>query len=542
MNRRIPSLTWLASLTLIGLVSCTQAPVESPEAARWWGHVVELANDDMEGRNTGSAGYDRAAAYVADEFARYGAIPGNGDSFLQTVEFTSRKIVEDQSSLELIRDGEATSLTLGEHANFSVNLAPAKSVEADLVFVGYGMTIPEIGHDDFANVDVRGKVIVYTRGAPKALTGPLRAHMQSSRERWKVHQAAGAIGSMYLPNPKFMDVPWERSTLRRLEARMTLADPEYDAAPGKQVSISVNPEHADMLFEGTGHTFDELMEYANNEEALPTFALPHSMRGKLEFEVENLKSPNVVGIIEGSDPELKNEYVVLSGHLDGLGVGGAVDGDRIYNGAIDNASGIATMIEIARMMQEEGVELKRSLILLAVTGEEKGLRGSEYFARNPTVDGRIVACINMDMYMPIIPFEHLITYGIDESDLGDLMPGLAEKYGVSLMPDPAPDRNIFVRSDQYSFIKTGVPSLSFKFGAVADSEDDALLKAWLKERYHAPSDDLDQPVDKEAAVAFTKLLKDLCTQVANADERPRWKDDSFFKRFAVDEPVAQAGN
>lgn len=540
MKTRSVYVVGLAAVVAMGVTACEQAAVESPEATRWWSHVEYLASDDMEGRNTASEGYAAAADYVARQFASHGAVPGADGSFLQPVPFTSRRYDEDGSSLTLVRDGQETPLELGEQATFSMSLDPAEHVEAELVFVGYGMTVPEIGHDDFADVDARGKIIVYTRGAPEALKGPLRAHMQSTEERWRTHRAAGAIGSMYIPNPKFMDVPWERSSLRRFEARLTVDDPALNRTPGKKVSIAINPEHAEMLFEGSGHTFAEIIAAANREEALPTFPLRYSVVADVAFDVESVESPNVVGIIEGSDPELKNEYVVLSGHLDGLGVGGAVKGDSIYNGAIDNGSGIATMLEIARQLHEEDVELKRSLALLAVTGEEKGLLGSAYFAAHPTLDGPIVANVNMDMYMPVIPFEHLIVYGIDESDLGDLMPALVESYGVSLMPDPQPDRNIFVRSDQYNFVKKGVPALSFKFGAPEGSADDEILKAWIKERYHSPQDDTDQPVDKEAAASFTRLLRDLCVEIANGSEPPRWKDSSFFKRFATGEQVARA--
>ena len=530
-----------ASLVVLGLIAfaaCSQQP--SPPASSWWSHVQVLSTDEMGGRNTGSEGYRKAAEYVAEQFAKYNVQPGNGDSYLHAVRFISRTVREDACSVELVgQDGTTTTLTLGTDAELGMSLESAPLTEADLVFVGYGLKVPEIGHDDFEGIDLEGKVAVYMKGAPRALTGPLRAHAQSLEERWRHMRAAGVIGQVYLSNPKSNDVPWERSTLRRLTASMTLADPVLDKTPGRQLQVTMNPEHSQVLFEGTEYTFAQLLELADAEEVLPRFSLPRKVRAKVAFDKEELASDNVVGILRGSDPILKDEYVVLSGHLDGLGIGGEIDGDDIYNGAMDNASGIATMIEIARIAQEEEIEIKRSLVLLAVTGEEKGLLGSRAYAVAPTVPrDAIVANVNMDMYLPIHAFTHLITYGIDESDLGGYIPALADEYGVLVQPDPQPDRNIFIRSDQYNFVLAGVPALSFKFGAEPGSPEETMQKDWLTERYHAPSDDLTQPVDKEAAAKFTRLLLDLCVQVANAPERPQWMDASFFKRFVPAEPVA----
>ena len=532
MNTRLAIRTTALVLVSLLTVSCGNEP--TTDADRWWEHVVALSTDEMEGRDTGSEGYRKAAEYVAGQFEHYGAGPGNGDSYFHTVDFVWRKIREPESSLTFIsNDGTEREITLGREAKFGMGLDPAPEVEADLVFVGYGLHVPEIGHDDLAGIDLEGKVAVYLTGGPESLTGPLRAHVRSTEERWKHMRAAGAVGQIYLPNPKHIDIPWERSKLNRLTATVTLADPGLDRTPDRQVLIIFNPEYVDLLFEGTEHTYESLLALADSKEVLPRFDLPLRVRATNAHDRKNLTSDNVVGIVRGSDPELADEFVVLTGHLDGLGIGGAVDGDSIYNGAMDNSSGIATMIEIARAIQEENISLKRSLMLLAVTGEEHGLLGSKAYAMNPSVEaGQIVANLNMDMYQPIIPFAKLITYGVDESDLGDLMPAITQKHGVEMQPDPEPERNIFVRSDQYSFIKTGVPALSFKFGAEPGSPEAKVLKDWLTYRYHAPADDLDQPVDKEAAVQFTRMLLDLCIEVANAPERPRWKPESFFARFA----------
>jgi Zn-dependent M28 family amino/carboxypeptidase len=240
----------------------------------------------------------------------------------------------------------------------------------------------------------------------------------------------------------------------------------------------------------------------------------------------------VVGVLPGSDPTLKNEYVVYGAHLDHLGVGAAITGDAIYNGAMDDGSGIASLIEIATMAKLERLRPKRSILFVAVTGEEKGLLGSQFFTSAPTVPLKnIVADINMDMYLPLYPLKYLEVQGLEESTLGLDIRAVAEKAGVMVQRDREPQRNLFIRSDQYSYIKQGVPALTFKFGAEAGSAEEKLGKDWLRQRYHAPSDDLSQPVDKPAAAKFNRIMLDLGIRVADSVQRPHWNADSFFKRF-----------
>jgi Zn-dependent M28 family amino/carboxypeptidase len=239
----------------------------------------------------------------------------------------------------------------------------------------------------------------------------------------------------------------------------------------------------------------------------------------------------VVGVLPGGD--LNNEYVVISAHLDHLGTGLPVRGDSIYNGAMDNASGVASLLEIARALHESKRPLRRSIAFVAVTGEEKGLLGSRYFATHPTLkSGVMVANINLDMFLPIIPLKILTVMGLPESDLGDDIALVCKKHGVRVQADPEPDRNLFIRSDQYSFIRQGVPALAFKIGYEKNSAEAAIAKNWLTERYHAPSDDVRQPVDLQAAAAFNVLMLELAEMEANRATRPRWKAGSFFRRFA----------
>jgi Zn-dependent M28 family amino/carboxypeptidase len=241
----------------------------------------------------------------------------------------------------------------------------------------------------------------------------------------------------------------------------------------------------------------------------------------------------VAGILRGSDAARKNEYVVLSAHLDHLGIGGAVNGDTIYNGAMDNASGIAAILEIAEELHESGAKPARSILFVAVTGEEKGELGSRYFAAHPTVPaGAMVANVNTDMFLPLFPLKTLMVLGLDESDLGGDIRAVAHELGLAVQADPEPQRNRFIRSDQYSFIKAGIPALSMKVGYEEHSPEAAIAAKWIAERYHAPSDDLNQPVDRTAADTYVQVVKKLGLRIADRRGRPAWNANSFFKRFA----------
>lgn len=503
------------------------------EGKRWWSHIEFLASDDLKGRDTGSEGHLKAARYVAGEFERSGLKPAGKSGYFQPVKFEVKQIVDEKSSLELVHDGKAERLTLGEDANLSMRGDIQESTDAPAVFAGYGFGVPEKNYDDLAGLDVKGKIVVYLAGGPKSIPGPLKSHYQSGAERWKYLKAAGAVGIANIPNPKSMDIPWSRMALARFMPSMSLADPALDETGGLRLAVVINPERADKFFKGTGHTIAEILKAADHDEALPRFPLAVSIRAHVQLKKSQVESQNVAGMLPGSDPKLNDEYVFLTAHLDHVGVGPAINGDTIYNGAMDDASGIASILEIARLIHESKVKLRRSLVFLAVTGEEKGLQGSRYFAGHPTVNEKnIVADINLDMFLPLHALHYIEVQGLAESTLGDDIRTIAKESGVEIQADKEPQRNLFIRSDQYSFIKKGVPALAFKFGYLPGSPEERLHKEWLKNRYHAPSDDLNQPVDKTAAAEFNAIILKLAERVANAGERPQWKQDSFFRRFA----------
>jgi hypothetical protein len=500
----------------------------------WWEYVKVLADDNMEGRETGSPGLQRASEYVVDQLKKDGLEPAGSKGYYQPVKLISRQIDESASSLTLVRGDQTQRLKLGEDAMFSTRVDLAPETDAQLVFVGYGLNVPEKNYDDYAGLNVKGKVAVIFSGSPEDMPSALASHYQSSSERAKELRKAGAIGFITIPNPAAMDIPWSRMTLARKRPSMSLADPMFNDWKGIGLAVTWNPEFAEQLFDGSGHTFAEIAALGKDRKPLPRFPLTVSIQAKAKQIRKDVHSANIVAKLPGSDPQLASQCVILSAHLDHLGIGEPIDGDKIYNGAMDNASGSALVLDIADKLHAAGVKPKRSLLFLFVTAEEKGLLGSRYFASKPTVPKKdIVADLNTDMFLPIIPLKILTVYGLDESSLGSVARQAAKDNGVALQPDPEPLRNLFIRSDQYSFIKQGVPSLAMKVGYEKGSTEEATAMKWLHDHYHAPSDDLNQPVDLAAAGKFEDILADMAMKVADDPSPPTWNSDSFFQRFAA---------
>jgi len=525
-----------ASTLLLAMVLAISAPAQTVshfDGQSWWNHIKVLADDKLEGRDTGSRGEREAQKYAAEQLNSAGAEPAGADGFYQPVKFVSRQIVERDCSLALIREGKREPLALGEDAIIGTRIMPTPEVEAPLVFVGYGLKVPEKNYDDFAGLDVRGKMVVFFSGSPSEIPGALASHYQTLAERWKTLRAAGALGIVSLMNPAVMDIPWSRIALNRAHPTMDLDYPEFAETEGAKLAVTINPASAEKLFSSSGHTFAEIAALGKQRKPLPHFPLPVSIAAKTKVEVTHIESANLVAKFPGSDSVLKNEYVVLSAHIDHIGIGEPINGDRIYNGAMDNGSGSALVLDMAASFKQHPEKLRRSLLLVLVTGEEKGLLGSKYFAAHPTVPAKsMMADVNVDMFLPIVPLKILTVLGLDESDLGDRTREIAQSFGVKVQPDPEPLRNVFIRSDQYNFIRHGIPSVMIDVGAEPGSPEQKVFKDWLTQRYHAPSDDVNQPVDLAAAAKYEEIVRALLINVANSDQRPQWKPDSFFRRYA----------
>jgi len=510
-----------------------QQAVSHFDGQTWWDHVKYLADDKLEGRDTGSRGERAAEEYAIEQLKKAGAEPAGSNGFYQPVKFVSRQLVERDCSLALIRDGKREPLAIGDDAIIGTRIAPAPKVKAALAFAGYGLRIPEKNYDDFSGLDVKNKLVVIFAGSPEEIPGALASHYQTLAERWKTLKSAGAVGMISIPNPAAMDIPWSRIALNRGRPSMDLDYAEFNETEGAQLAVTFNPASADKLFAGSGHTFAEIAALGKDRKPLPHFPLTVSLEAKTKVETQKIESANIVARLPGSDPPLKDEYVVLSAHIDHIGIGEPINGDRIYNGAMDNGSGSALVLDMAASFKKNPAKLRRSLLFVIVTGEEKGLLGSKYFAAHPTVPPKSIAAdVNVDMFLPIVPLKVLTVFGLAESDLGDRIHDAAASFGVPVQADPEPTRNVFIRSDQYNFIRHGIPALMATVGFERGSPDAKIFKDWLTNRYHAPSDDVNQPADLGAAAKYEEIVRSLLIKVANDEGRPQWKADSFFRRYA----------
>ena len=538
----------IAASTAVFAQDAAKALDDETSGKAWWKHVRVLADDSMKGRQTGSVEYLRAAAYVVDQFKSYGLEPAGKDgTFYQPVKFEVQRVLAEKSSLALVDDGKSEPLVLGEDAILGTRSPQPKTITAPLVFIGYGLHLPEAKYDDFDSAELpmselKGKIVVYVNGGPADLPGPLKSFARTSPFR-KALRDAGAVGAISIPTPKSMDFGWVRVASGASQPGMRLASypdakalaarhPALEDVDGELFTATFNPGEAEKLFAGTGHTFAEVLALADAQKPLPRFALRESIAATVAAETSQVESPNIVAKLKGSDSKLAAEYVLVSAHLDHLGVGASIHGKTIYAGAMDDASGVATVLEVARSFSANSVRPKRSMLFVVFTGEEKGLLGSRYFAGHPTVpEKEIVADLNLDMFMPIFPLKKLHVQGLEQSTLADDAKAVGAIHGIEIAVDPEPDRNSFIRTDQYSFVQAGVPALAFKFGWTMGSTEYKAWRAWLAQRYHSTDDDLTQPVDYAAAAQFNSFLADLARTVANDPASQHYLDSSFFKRF-----------
>jgi len=537
---------WLAPVAAGLLLACSAQDRSAEPAITAEGiarHLSVLADDSLGGRGTGQPGYGQAAAYVADQFRRAGLEPGGVDgSYFQPIRFRESGLTPGSASVAL--SGRRTS-RLTQGADFVASPSLRDSVldlTGPVIYVGFGVSAPELGYDDYADLDVKGKVVAVLFGGPSSLPPNPRAHLSGS-EKLEVaarHGAAGMI-ALWSPDQERTGMAW--SFVERLSYRSQMTWLEPDGSPPADrpeipTGATLSPAASAALFDGAPITFEEALEAArvNQPRAVE---LPVSIRVSKRSTWREVEASNVIALLPGSDPTLADEYVVFTAHLDHDGIGPAIAGDSIYNGAIDNAAGVAALLEIARAFAMERPRPKRSLLFIATAAEEKGLLGADYFAAHPTVpiDG-IVADLNMDGNHLLFPTRSIVALGAEMSSLGDDAAAAAAATGLELETELMPEQAFFVRSDQYPFVKKGVPSLFFLNGTKSsDSTIDgpAVLSKWLATVYHTPKDDLDQAMDYPSGARYAEMVFRLGERVANAAARPSWTPGDFFgERFGKD--------
>ncbi len=529
----------LALALLLGGAALAAEPGDAQSAANIHAHMAFLASDLLRGREAGTVDFDIAAAYVASQMEQLGLKPmgGDGKSYLQPVPLVSYRAA-DQGSLSLKdASGKTQPLTFGEDYMVRGSALGAEiKMSGPLVFVGFGVVAPEHGRDDYAGIDAKGKIVVLVGGAPKGFQTEERAYYANGRTKAETALAHGAVGIITVGTRTGEKLyPFANSVRQYQSWGVTWRDEAGEPyLPAKIPSLgAISVAGAAKLFAGAPMSADEILTAAESPDAkFRAFDLPVSLDATLHNEIKKVESENVVGLLPGSDPKLKDEVVVLSAHLDHLGITPPVNGDSINNGALDNASGVATTLEVARLFKAAGKAPKRSLLFLIDTAEEKGLVGAGYFAKNPTVaKSAIVADVDLDMPILTYDFTDVVAFGADRSSIGPVVKKAAASMKVGLSPDPMPDEGIFTRSDHYRFVEQGVPAVFLITGF--GNGGDVAFKDFMANHYHKPSDDMSLPIRFDVGAKFARLNYEITKGLADSPTKPSWnKGDFFGEKFA----------
>jgi hypothetical protein len=537
----------LCTVILLVLFACTYSVHANPDAADEAMSSIRpeairadmrfLSDDALEGRGTGTRGYDIAAKFMATQFESLGLQPsGDNGSYFQSVPLRLAKPNETKTTLVLERSGKAETLTFRkDYISRGDFVLPESSVEAPIVFVGDGVTAPDQNYDDYQGIDAKGKIVALMALAPN-FESSLKAHYSSGEVKLRNAAAHGAVGVILLDDPVFEQLYSFKEQVRDLSfPELRWLDKQQrpnDYFPELKGNAFLSLEATKKFFEGSPHSAEEVFAAMKVGKPL-SFAMPITAKIHNVTGLRDVTGRNVVAKLEGGDPTLKSEYVVYSAHLDHLGIGEPVKGDSIYNGALDNASGSAILLEVARAFSGMKTRPRRSILFLSVTGEEAGLLGSDYFAHYPTVSkSSVVANVNMDEDLMLWPLRDIVAFGAEHSSLDAVVQKAAARLSLSESPDPMPEEVVFIRSDQYSFVKQGVPAI---FPVPGFKSDDPkikpadIFKNWEQTRYHQPQDDMDQPgLDFDAAVKYARFIF-LCGFLITEDsQRPTWNKGDFF--------------
>jgi hypothetical protein len=528
-----PSMRFIAPISLLlavaaPLQAATPTAADSASAQRVRADVEFLASDSLEGRDTGSRGYLIAADYVASQFRAIGLEPaGEKGGWFQQVPFR-RASFETPPRMTLTVGGKTVALEQGKDAGVRPSVtAKTRNLTAGFVFVGYGLKDPRHGFDDYRGLNLKGKIAVTLAGTPKGLPSEIEAHLNASKDRMAAE--AGAVGFVEIGDGG------RPNSLRRYNRPLidwVDTNGRAGSTPaGIVLQLGLSKEIAERLFEGAPRSLASVQSDAKRDgKAGPRgFALRPTLTVQAESKWEDFTSPEVIALLKGSDPTLAAEHVVLMGHLDHLGVKpDAKPGeDAIYNGALDNAAGVATMLEAARLFATQPVRPKRSILFIANTGEERGLLGADYYAGHPTVPASsIVGLVDLDMPLLLYPFTDVTAFGADHSTIGAVVAEAGRSMGVSVSPDPMPEEAIFTRSDHYQFVRRGVPAVLLMTGHANGGKD--IWNSWLNKIYHSPQDDLTQKIDWDAGARYALLNYRISRAMADAPSRPMWLQGDYF--------------
>jgi Zn-dependent M28 family amino/carboxypeptidase len=516
-------------------------------------HIKVLSSDQYEGRGPGTHGEDLSINYIADHFKKIGLAPGNTDgTYFQKVPLVGIATQQD-AEMKVKASGKEMKLRFSEDfVARSVRVTEKTGFDADMVFVGYGVVAPEYGWDDYKGMDVRGKVLLMLVNDPavpdpknpakldqKMFKGRAMTYYGRWTYKYEIAAAKGAAGIFVIhqwdnkTNSGPAGYPWEVA-----RGMMTVENFDLVAKDNNMSRVNVEGWIRDTrtkeIFTAAGMNFDAMKKAATRKDFKPVDLKAHA---KLELSQKTrfINSHNVVGKLEGSDPKLKDEYVIYTAHWDHLGIGLPNDkGDKIYNGALDNASGCAGLIEMARAFKALPKPPRRSILFLSVTAEEKGLIGSKYYAENPIYAlGKTAANINMDGLNQWGPTRDFTVVGLGNSTLDDVLQKAAAEKERVLRPDPEPEKGFYYRSDHFNFAKVGVPALDpndgIDFIGKPAGWGQKKRDEYTEHDYHKPSDEIKADWDFSGAVEDLRLLMTVGYRVANADKYPEWKPGTEFK-------------
>ena len=534
----------------VSFVACAQKPLNSDAQAainqidsnRIKAHVVYLADDKLKGRQPGKEGFQMAVDYVQKQYKEIGLQPaGENGTYLQKVTLRKSRLNKDKTTLVLtLPNGDKKPLILG--TEFYVYPHPErKSIDFDapLAFVGTGFDAPSIGIQDYKNLDVKGKIVIILRKVPEHLSANVKLHLQYPATLQEFAAKNGAIGVLvcnYTSNNVQFKALANNMSVNGIGAAILPDGKRASSASalgGKiQVAGGITVPFLKELMQAEGENLDALWQ-SLEKGTYVSKTLKGSISGHYESNFEDIESYNVIGKIEGSDAKLKNEYVIHSAHLDHVGVGKPINGDSIYNGAHDNASGVACALEIARAYSKLNAKPKRSVVFAMMTAEELGLLGSGYFNALPTLPKQqIVADINTDMPTIMAPLESVAPLGAEHSSLLKVVEQAASYVGLNVEPDPDPSEGRFVRSDQYNFVKAGIPALHIKYGYKKTTIEKNLaekVKVWREANYHKPSDEVNDTFVWSAGRKYAQVNFLISYLIAQNPERPTWNKGDFFE-------------
>ncbi|HEX5883467.1 MAG TPA: M20/M25/M40 family metallo-hydrolase [Pyrinomonadaceae bacterium] len=513
-----------APITTRSLSATEQQLVDSISVESIKATVNALAAADMQGRGTGQPGGDKAAAYLADRFAKLGLKPlGNNNTYLQPVKFRETQFLPQPTfafgnqNLKFREDFIVTPPYSGD-----------ENVTGNVVFVGYGIVLPFLKRNDLAGLDVKGKIVVFRPGPPPEIGKDQwkKASAQLNVMRGLIARGAAALVTIGedLETLTYAEIA-DYLTRRQIEPESQQEAPDF-----LPPFITVSDSGADKLFAGSGFTRAEAFAKAQAEDFTP-IELQQSATITVRLKKGKGVGNNVIGLLEGSDPKLKSEALVYSAHYDAYGV--SAD-SRIYHGAADNALGVAEMLAIAEAMTKAATKPRRSIIFIAVTGEEYGGYGTDHWVKNPTWKIKQVAAdLNLDgmgteVYGPV---KVLVGYGAEHSTLGNLLTEVAASTGLSVIPDPMPEEKSFYRSDHYFFVKKGIPAMMI-LGAPGGAREAWIdrLKKWTKTDYHQPTDIVRPEWDWSGPRTVASVMLVMGLRIANEDNMPAWLQSSVFNR------------